>query len=238
MAQPKSLGLILRNSALTFIMVIVLAVVPWHVGRGMAQQSTPLDDVPPTPSPISSEDGGDGLPQRLRNVSPQSAETGPDMAIEAAPAFSYYRLLGTAFNTRTSTTTFAYNFNGCLYETGGTDNRFMAPLLLPDNSEIKFLRLYFDDTSAGTDITAWLTRYQPGFTSEDLTSVTSAGSGGYGTTLSSEISHIVDLTSWAYTIIIAPNANASTNTFCGVRVAYYAPSIWLSALPLISRNTP
>ena len=142
----------------------------------------------------------------------------------ASPIFFLYeRLVGTAFNPRTSTSTFAYNFSGCVYETGGTDNRFMAPLLLPEGAMIKFLRLYYDDSNAASDLTAWITRYQPGVTSEDITSVTSSGSGGYGSTLSAEVSHVVDLTNWAYTVIIAPNANAATNSFCGVRVAYYPP---------------
>jgi hypothetical protein len=151
-------------------------------------------------------------------------------------AFSYYRLVGTAFNPRTSTTTFAYNFNGCIYESGETDNRFMVPVLIPDGSVIKFLRVYYDDTSAGSNLTFWLTRYQPGVTSEDLTSVSSAGRGGYGTTLSPEITHTVDLNSWAYTIIVAPNANAATNSICGIRVAYYAPSIFGTFLPVVQKQ--
>ena len=112
----------------------------------------------------------------------------------------------------------------------------MAPLLIPNGSVIKYLRLYYNDTSAATDLTAWLTRYQPGVTSEDLTVVNSAGSGGYGTTLSSEITHTVDIDSWAYTIIVAPNANASSNSICGIRVAYYAPSIFGAFLPMIQKN--
>ena len=83
--------------------------------------------------------------------------------------------MGTAFNPRTSTTTFDYRFDGCIYETAGADNRFMAPLLVPDGAVLKYLRLYYDDTSAGSNLTAWLTRYQPGVTSEDLTSVIQPG---------------------------------------------------------------
>jgi hypothetical protein len=52
-------------------------------------------------------------------------------------------LFGTGFNPRTIATTYAYNFSGCIYETGGTDNRFMAPLLIPNGSVIKYLRLYY-----------------------------------------------------------------------------------------------
>ena len=183
---------------------------------------------------------GDGQPDNASGPRIAQQNDGPDArsATASAPAatFSYYRLVGTGFNPRTTATTYAYSFNGCIYETGGTDNRFMAPLLIPDGSVIKYLRLYYNDTSAGTDLTAWLTRYQPGVTSEDLTVVASAGSAGYGTMLSSEITHTVDIDSWAYTIIVAPNANASSNSICGIRVAYYAPSIFGAFLPMIQKN--
>lgn len=185
---------------------------------------------------IPLNDSGDGLPEGMKNNGFQAED--PLALDNILATFSYYRLVGTTFNPRTSTTTFAYNFNGCIYETGGTDNRFMAPVLIPDNSVIKFLRLYFDDTNPSSDIIAWITRYQPGVTSEDLTSVASAGSSGYGTTLSDEITHTVDLTSWAYTIIIAPNANAVSNSLCGIRVAYYAPTFGAVALPLVRRDIP
>lgn len=154
----------------------------------------------------------------------------------AATTFSYYNLLGTAFNVRTTTTTYAYNFNGCIYLTGGTDNRLMAPLLISNGSIIKYLRIYFNDTSVGSDLTAWITRYQPGVTSEDLTSVTSTGSAGFGTALSPEIAHPVDTANWTYTVIVAPNGNSSENSICGIRVEYYAPSIFGVALPLIQKN--
>lgn len=187
---------------------------------------------------IPLNDSGDGLPQGMESgttgIQAEDAYALDDILV----TFSYYRLVGTEFNPRTSNTTYGYNFNGCVYETGGTDNRFMAPLLIPERSIIKFLRLYFNDTNPSTDITSWLTRYQPGVTSEDLISVTSSGSSGYGTTLSAEITHTVDLTNWAYTIVIAPNANSSANEFCGVRVAYYAPRFTELALPLVEKDTP
>ena len=107
--------------------------------------------------------------RRRRQASPQPvAVTGPDAPQEPGETFSYYRLVGTAFNPRTSTTTFDYNFDGCIYETAGSDNRFMAPLLVPDGAVLKYLRLYYEDSSTTTDLTAWITRYQPGVTSEDL----------------------------------------------------------------------
>lgn len=178
---------------------------------------------------------GDGAPAGSSANQAALDDSGPDMTEAFEQTFSYFRLVGTAFNPRTSASTFAYNFNGCIYQTAGSDNRFMAPLFVPDGAVIKYLRFYYDDTSAGTNLTAWITRYQPGVTSEDLTSVSSAGSSGYGTTLSPEITHTVDLTNWAYTLIIAPNGNSTANTFCGVRVAYYAPTIFPAFLPTITK---
>jgi hypothetical protein len=178
---------------------------------------------------------GDGAPAGGSANRAALDDSGPDVAEALDQTFSYFRLVGTAFNPRTSTTTFAYGFNGCVYITGGSDNRFMAPLFLPDGAEIKYLRFYYDDTNAGSNLTAWITRYQPGVTSEDLTTVNSTAASGYGTSLSPEITHTVDLTSWAYTLIVAPNGNGTANQFCGVRVAYYAPTIFPAFLPTITK---
>lgn len=251
MNTRKSFRTILLNITTAFIMVAIITSVMQKGSQAQAQGQSPNNMAAPVGSsaaPLTNPgevlvemdipltplgEGGDGLPE---GANPQPSNVVPlslDAADEILASFSYHRLVGTAFNPRTSTTTFNYYFNGCVYETAGTDNRFMAPLIIPDHSTIKFLRLYYDDTSAGTDITAWITRYQPGVTSEDLTSVTSSGSSGYGTTLSTEITHTVQTTDWAYTLIIAPNGNSSANSFCGVRVAYYAPNAYAVAVPVM-----
>ncbi len=231
------------NRSINVMMVSIVSVLAlmalWVVALPATAQSAPSINSPGQVITLTLAAGDGPTAQSDKLIAP-IADNGPDArpAKTSAPAvtFSYYRLLGTALNPRTSATTFAYNFNGCIYETGGTDNRFMAPLLIPDGSIIKFLRLYYDDTSAGTDLTAWITRYQPGQTSQDLTSVSSSGSSGFGSMLSPEITHTVDLANWAYTIIVAPNGNAVSNTICGIRVAYYAPSIFGVALPLIFKQ--
>jgi hypothetical protein len=243
---------ILLSVFTVFIALLVVGAWLFSASSGLSQSSAPDGPVthvaltgPAAPSSgegtqageallLPASLGGDGNPEgsyRAQAV----AELGPDAPEEPDATFSYFRLVGTAFNPRTSTTTFSYSFNGCIYESGGTDNRFMAPLLVPHGSVLKYLRLYYDDTSAGSNLTAWLTRYQPGVTSEDLTAVDSTGSSGYGVVLSPEITHTVDLVNWAYTIIIAPNANASTNAFCGIRVAYYAPLFAAAALPAVMK---
>ncbi len=255
MNAQKSLRFILFIFTITIVAISVVVVIS-SSNLVMAQSAGPDGPVDNSPANTSSSAGqGDGLTVvdvpivPLSNSGdgfPESNDSGTTgfqaedpLALDNIMAtFTYYRLVGTAFNVRTSATTFAYNFNGCVYETSGTDNRFMAPLLLPEDAVIKFLRLYYTDTNPSSDIMAWITRYQPGVTSEDLTSITSTGSSGYGTSLSAEITHTVDLTSWAYTVVIAPNANASSNAFCGVRVAYYAPRFGALVLPVVTKNTP
>ncbi|KAB2962680.1 MAG: hypothetical protein F9K18_09490 [Thermoanaerobaculia bacterium] len=166
----------------------------------------------------------------------QAGDAAPQFALEAwsdagqpdssdAPegvTFSYYSVLGMQLQPRVSATGFGYDFNGCLHISAGTDNRLTFPLLIPDGSEVKFLRIYYNDTNAGIDLTSWLTRYSPGQTSTDLTSVNSTGSGGYGTTLSPELFEIFD-SSVNYSIIVATNTTDTSAQICGVRVAYYAP---------------
>ena len=254
MSAQKSLRFILFIFTITIVVISVIVVIS-SSNLVMAQSTGPdgpVDNSPVNTSLSTSQgDGltvvdvpivplsntGDGFPE-TNDFGTTGFQAEDPLAFDNIMAtLSYYRLVGTAFNERTSATTFAYNFNGCVYETGGIDNRFMAPLLLPEDAVIKFLRLYYNDTNPSSDITAWITRYQPGVSSEDLTNVTSMGSSGYGTTLSAEITHTVDLASWAYTVVIAPNANSSSNAFCGVRVAYYAPRFGALVLPVVTKNT-
>lgn len=169
--------------------------------------------------------GGDGVVTTARAVEPNTKAIEPDSADAVLATFSYYNILGSALRPRNSSNTYAYSSNGCLYVTGGSSgDRLQFPLLIPDESVIKFLRLYYIDDSNG-DLIAWITQYTPGQTSSDVTSISSAGNTGYGTTLSPEVSFAAD-NSYNYTINVAWTANDLTQQICGVRVAYYAPNLF------------
>lgn len=142
----------------------------------------------------------------------------------AAPAvtFSYFHVLGATLKPRDSTNTYAYAFNGCIYVNAGGVGRLQFPMTIPDGSVVKYLRIYYNDTNAAADLTAWLTQYSPGQSSTDLTSISSSGSAGFGTALSAEMTHTVD-NQLNYTINVGWGANTSTQQICGVRIAYYAP---------------
>ena len=178
------------------------------------------------PEGLAAVRGGDGLPAASPEVVGVRVPSGaPDEADSPLATFSYYTVVGMQLQPRVSGTGYGYDFNGCLHISAGTDNRLTFPLLIPDGSEVKYLRIYYNDTNAGTDLTAWLTRYDPGISATDLTSVTSTGSGGYGTALSPELTEIFD-SGLNYSIIVATNTTDATTQICGVRVAYYAPLIF------------
>lgn len=168
---------------------------------------------------------GDGEVPAVGATTAQPAPADIDAADSVLATFSYYNILGSALRPRNSSNTYAYTSNGCLYVTGGNvSDRLQFPLLIPDDSVIKYLRFYFIDTNA-SDMTAWITRYAPGQSSSDVSSVMSSGSAGVGSTLSAEITHAVD-NSGNYTINVGWNANDTTQQICGVRVAYYAPTLF------------
>src|SRR5207244_5514183 len=134
------------------------------------------------------------------------------------------------FQPRKSTSTYDYSTNGCMFQNGGTDFRFQHSMIIPEDSEIKYVRIYFLDTAA-TDMTVWLTRYEPGQANLDLTSVQSSGSAGYGTVLSPLITQTVDMATYAYVLTWGTGVNSSAHQICGGRVAYYAPPIFGTFMP-------
>jgi hypothetical protein len=203
--------------------------------RALAQGPNPpvADATPATAMPLPPT--GDGQPSIPANRRAPEEGSAPDSPSNPALSFSYYKVIGTAFQPRNSTSTFTYASNGCMYQSGGPDFRFQAPLVLPENSEIKYVRIYYIDTVA-TAMTVWLTRYEPGQANLDLTSVLSTGSGGYGTVLSPLITHTVDMATYAYVFNWGTGTATSGHQICGVRVAYYAPSGFGAFLPLIRKS--
>lgn len=110
-------------------------------------------------------------------------------------------------------------------------------LHIPDQSVIKYLRVYYKDSSSTADVRAYITRYDAGHATNDLVTVSSHGSDGFGTALSAEITHTVDNFGYAYTLIGWPDEATTNAQICGIRVAYYAPgpSEFRLFLPLVRR---
>ncbi len=155
--------------------------------------------------------------------------------------FSYYMASGATLRGRSSSTEYVYDGSGCVHVSvgSGTGRILNTELHIPDNSIIKYLRVYYRDTSATEDVSGYITRYQPGVGSLDLVHAASTPAfvGGYGSTVSSEITETVNNTSYAYTLIGWPGDTTSALQVCGLRVAYYAPSAGAASfLPVINKD--
>jgi hypothetical protein len=200
-----------------------------------AQGPTPTADESQPSTPVPLPPNADGQEARPANRQAADDASAPDSPSNPALSFSYWKVIGTAFQPRESPNTFAYSSDGCIYQTGGAIMRFQAPLILPEQSEIKYVRIYYLDTAA-TDMTVWLTRYEPGLANVDLVNVKSTGSGGYGTFLSALITQTVDMATYAYVLTWGTSVNSSANQICGVRVAYYAPTVFGTFLPMIQKH--
>lgn len=217
------------------LMLLCALVLNASGGTATAQGPNPLgaDSAPATAVPLAAN--GDGQLSTRSGPAAPELPTEPDSPANPALSFSYYKVIGSAFQPRNSTSTYAYTSNGCIYQNGGTDFRFQHSLVIPEDSEIKYVRIYYIDTAA-TDMTVWLTRYEPGQANLDLTSVSSSGSGGYGTVLSPLITQTVDMATYAYVLTWGTSVATSANQICGVRVAYYKPLLGALLLPFIQKN--
>jgi len=178
----------------------------------------------------SQTEGGESNPNQQEMPYGLAPDDNPTTLAPVAPeaTFSYYIVSGATLRSRSSNTTgYAYDGTGCTHTTFGTgiDRILNTELTLPDNAVIKYLRVIYKDFSAVGSVSGYVTRYEPGKAAQDLINVgsTNAFASGYGFSVSPEITHTVDNTTYAYTLIGWPSANSSELQICGLRVAYYAP---------------
>ena len=189
----------------------------YDTGRGDPQDGLAPDDNPAPGSPTSSRQG----------VSPSVVST----------TFSYYQVSGATLRGRSSTTAYSYDTSGCVHLTAGSTTTLIlnTEAHIPDNAIIKYVRLYYRDTSTTGYVRAYLTRYSPGAATTDLVHADSTAifAGGYGLVVSPEITETVNNNTYAYTLIGWPTAPDGNLQVCGIRVAYYAPLTTVAFLPAI-----
>lgn len=132
--------------------------------------------------------------------------------------FYYFNAAGSAFAPRDSSTSWDYQSGGCVSAGVGNDI-FTLHLDLPQGARIDYLRIYYRDTSAANS-RAWVTTYDGAGNFSDLTAVDSTGNGGYGTTLSPYVGHVVDKLNRSYVLNWRPEQTGASMQLCGLRVAY------------------
>ena len=148
--------------------------------------------------------------------------------------FHYEYVSGSTLRPRDNSSGWDYSGTGCVSRSSGSE-LFNINLSLPEGSRIDYLRIYYYDTSGSNDSRAWITTYNASGGYSDITTVTSAGSGGYGTRLSSYLGHVVNNASNSYVLNWSANQNGSSMRLCGLRVAYRTPTQDLF-MPLITKG--
>jgi hypothetical protein len=229
-----SMIVIVAVLAFVFVSSVALAQKPGPASNGYV---APLPGEKNDPLALQSSEvpGASSEDSQPREFPKQDAPQ-PDENQPGAPgiAFTYYHVAGAALQPRASSTSYAYDGLGCIHITAGAE-LFNTNFQVPDGSTIKYLRLYYYDTSA-TDEQAWITRYDDGASFQDLVTVASTGSSGLGTILSPAITHTVDNYGWSYVLNWRENTTGATLQLCGLRVAYYAPIGMIQLLPSILHN--
>lgn len=165
---------------------------------------------------------GEGIPNTaVSSAQTTTAPSEPDLA--NAPALSHWSILGSHLLPRGSGATYSYGGNGCMYLTSsGSVIRMQFPVTLPDGATIKSMDVVYYDSSA-SDLTMWLTVYEPGTLNNDLLAVSSSGNSGIGNSSSIEITHTVDnLNSYSLNYSWA-GVQDSTLQICGIRINYIDP---------------
>jgi hypothetical protein len=154
-------------------------------------------------------------------------------------SFSYYFVSGATLVARSSSDSYTYDALGCVH-VGSNGLVLNTDMQIPVGSEIKYLRVYYDDKNNPGFITGYISKYPPSGSAMDVAAVSSPGSGtpGPGFVVSARITQTVDYENYPYLLIGRPSVANSNLRICGLRVAYYAPDIGYSFMPIINKNNP
>lgn len=144
-------------------------------------------------------------------------------------SFTYFNVAGSSFVPRGNTSAPVYQGGGCVARASLGDF-LVYPLQLPTGSQIRYVRVYYNDTSSA-DLTVALTRYDGigGFVDETVFNNTGISS-GYGSTLSPELNAVVDNLEQTRQLLVNFGEASATLQFCGIRVAYFSDVIFRNGL--------
>lgn len=148
-----------------------------------------------------------------------------------------HRVTGSALRPRVSGVTYdVYWTGGCSYATSDANRVWNTPLHLPQGATVKYLRMYYRDTSASNSY-GWFTLYDLFGDLVSEWSVGSDGNTGEGFRDSDPIDHTIDYQSYSYLLNWRPNDASSDMQLCGFRIFYQRPPTAI-ALPLVQKSYP
>lgn len=166
----------------------------------------------------------------------KAAPTNINSPLAVQANMSHWFILGSHLLGRGSGMQYVYGGNGCMYITNsGGIIRMQFPVSLPDGAIVKSMDITYYDTSA-SNLTVWLTAYDPGATSLDITEVSSTGTAGLGSVNGAETTHTINNGTQAYSLNYSwGGVEDSTLQICGIRINYIDP-FHASFLPTILKN--
>ena len=136
-------------------------------------------------------------------------------------AWLSYRVTGTDLKPRGSDVDYVpTGGGGCFYASAGNSSRvFNVGVYLPEGVTVKYIRMYYKDTSA-SDSTAWFTVYDLYGSIVNEYPVTTSGNTGNGYRDSAAFGEVINYNSYSYAINWRPYVLGSTMQLCGFRLFY------------------
>jgi hypothetical protein len=161
-----------------------------------------------------------------------AAPQAPQMREAFFPFFDYRFVAGSSLHSADYTMREDYQPGACISVVDAADQFLNVGLQLPDGVRIDYLRLFFNDINTTYDGTASIRKYDGAGGTIEITSVSSAGSAGFGTTLSAYVGHVVNNADGGYVLNWLAGTTGSSMQLCGLRIAYRLPAT-STFLPLI-----
>jgi hypothetical protein len=143
------------------------------------------------------------------------------------PSTHSFRIAGSSIKPRSNNVDYQVSGSGgCVFVSGGSATAvWNAPLWLPRDATVNYLRIYYDDTS-GSNSMAWFTVYDLYGNIVDEFSVSSDGSAGNGYSDTALIEHQIDYSRYSYVVNWRPNVTGSAMQLCGFRLYYFDPNVF------------
>lgn len=145
---------------------------------------------------------------------------------EATQILSFQRSAATTYSPYNSTSTWAYANAGCRSRISGSP-WYDLDIQVPNGVTLDFLRVYYYDTDATNDVSAFLYSMDGLGNSTSIATAQGTGTPGFSSAGSGFFSHIVDTTGEAIMVRLSLSAGTdSTLRACGVRLRYSIPTLF------------
>jgi hypothetical protein len=163
-------------------------------------------------------------------AAPEASPAGTDGFL---PYFYYIFSAGSSLHSADYTMRQDYQPGGCVSAVDTGSQFFTLNLNLPDGARIDYLRLFYYDADASNS-TANIRKYNGAGGYTEIATVSSTGSAGFGTTLSTYVGQVVNNSDGGYVLNWLPSIASTSQQLCGLRVAYRLPAKMMF-MPIVTK---